>query len=275
MGTTVEQWSVALLNKLSDEVGHLVPDHDNNLDALQIWAQWEKGGIANDAKNNVLNTTEDGFGKFLTEPDGLPAYPTIEDGIAATAATLVQPQYSEIVKCLSDFAPTRDTLTAIQNSPWAASHYFYQLLNTNLEADFAQVEVSEDTLPEPAPKPPAPAPAPEPAPVPAPAPVPVPPGPGPVPAPAPKPSPGAAGSHTVVAIIGELFNRGYWLVTADGTIHSIGNLPKFEVAPNEAVPTEPIVAACTTPNQDGVWLTDAAGHVFSRGLAINYGNLPE
>ena len=144
MSTTVAEWGEAVLTALGKATDSDIKTDGDNLTAMCIWAQWEGGGINNTAKNNVLNTTEQGFGEEML--DGLPAYPTLVDGINATVATLTQRQYELVVRSLKDSELVSATLQAIQASPWSANHYYGRLTDTVYSEEFAAKDVSTDTL---------------------------------------------------------------------------------------------------------------------------------
>lgn len=145
MSTTVTEWGKAVLTALGKATDSDIKTDGDNLTAMCIWAQWEGGGINNTAKNNVLNTTEQGFSEEML--DGLPAYPTLVDGINATVATLVQRNFEPIVKAFQNQELVENTLMAIQLSAWSANHYYYKLTDTEYSEEFAVRAVSTDTLP--------------------------------------------------------------------------------------------------------------------------------
>lgn len=127
---TLNDWAQLLLAKLNINP----TTNQNSLNSLLIWAQGEGGSFNNTATNNVLNTTQKGSGYYVNQ--GLPAYQTLSEGINATAETLKQPQFSSILNGLKQNAPTSITLTAIQNSPWAQSHYGYKLADQSVSSSF-------------------------------------------------------------------------------------------------------------------------------------------
>jgi len=101
----------------------------NNINSLVSWGVAEGGGFGGGvpaeqaATNNVLNTSETGFGATLANGRTEPAYPTLQDGIQATAATLDNGNYVAILNDLQRSAPPSETLSAVVDSDWAASHY--------------------------------------------------------------------------------------------------------------------------------------------------------
>jgi len=106
-----------------------LPETSNNINSLVSWGVAEGGGFGGGvpadqaATNNVLNTSETGFGAILANNRTEPAYPTLQDGIQATAATLGNGNYGAILNDLQSSAPPSETLSAVVDSDWAASHY--------------------------------------------------------------------------------------------------------------------------------------------------------
>lgn len=86
-----------------------------NLDALTWWADSEGTPTS---WNNWLATTEAGYGGYTVNGAGVKAYPTLDDGVAATAATLAGGFYTRVVAAFR----AGDSLTAIWDavnaSPW-------------------------------------------------------------------------------------------------------------------------------------------------------------
>jgi hypothetical protein len=59
--------------------------------------------------------------------------------------------------------------------------------------------------------------------------------------------------------------RGYWLVTADGTVYERGSAPAYGSVTRRL--NRPIVGMTLTPTGRGYWLVAADGGVFSFGDA--------
>jgi hypothetical protein len=120
---TLRQWAQYLLQYMG------LPETSNNINSLVSWGVAEGGGFGGGvpadraATNNVLNTSETGFGATLANGRTEPAYPTLQDGIQATAATLGNGNYGAILNDLQSSAPPSETLSAVVDSDWAASHY--------------------------------------------------------------------------------------------------------------------------------------------------------
>lgn len=74
-------------------------------------------------RNNPLNSTMPGYNAIGTiDGDGVKNYPTYEDGMQATLATISLGYYTEIVAGLRANDPER-ALQGLINSPWAGSRY--------------------------------------------------------------------------------------------------------------------------------------------------------
>lgn len=106
------------------------PDTAVNLDALDWWAQSE--GTPS-WWNNWLATTEPGYGGRDVNSYGVKAYPTLDDGIAATAATLRGSAYFRVVQALRSGNSLTAIFDAVNASPWCygcqAGHYPVALYN--------------------------------------------------------------------------------------------------------------------------------------------------
>lgn len=78
----------------------------------------------------------------------------------------------------------------------------------------------------------------------------------------------------VVALLPTADDHGYWIVDANGVLTPFGDARA--IGPDALPPADlvsPIVGAAVTPNGLGVWLTNAAGEVFTIGRATSYGSL--
>lgn len=102
-------WRALVLDQLG------APTSDDNVRALQLWHQSE--GTPEDW-NNWLATTIDGHGGRIVNSAGVKQYPTVEDGVAATVATLRLSYYDLVVKHLQTGAALVDIFSAINQSPW-------------------------------------------------------------------------------------------------------------------------------------------------------------
>jgi len=117
------RWGQALLVALGN------PNPSQEMIGLTIeWSLSEDHGTDALSRNNPWNTTMCGYNMVgAINSDGacgVAHYATMDDGIAATVATLRQSNFTEVRQALlgSDVGAARE---AIWRSPWAASHYGY------------------------------------------------------------------------------------------------------------------------------------------------------
>lgn len=104
-------WRALLLGALS------APVTDINLEALEWWAESE-GMPA--WENNWLATTIDGYGGYPVNSAGVKAYPTVQDGVDATAATLQFSAYADVVRGLQQGNSLSTIWLAVNGSPWCS-----------------------------------------------------------------------------------------------------------------------------------------------------------
>lgn len=110
-GGTQGDWRVGLLEALGAPVNNL------NVDALEWWAASE--GMP-DWENNWLATTIGGYGGVVVNSAGVKRYPTVADGVAATAATLAYGAYANVVRALRTGTSLEEIWSAINSSPWCS-----------------------------------------------------------------------------------------------------------------------------------------------------------
>lgn len=122
MTFTTEQFALDLLNTIG------APASPSNVAFIERWANLEGGHWHNTATFNPLNTSlpEPGSVNFQTgQPGGgVQAYPDVATGEAASAATLLEPQYATVVQSLRQ-SDTSAAAQALVQSPWDAGHYNY------------------------------------------------------------------------------------------------------------------------------------------------------
>lgn len=104
-------WRGLLLEAISAPLSEL------NVSALQWWAESE-GMPA--WENNWLATTIDGFGGRVVNSAGVKAYPSVQEGVAATAATLRYGAYRNVVAAFQAGQSLVDIWSAINSSPWCS-----------------------------------------------------------------------------------------------------------------------------------------------------------
>jgi murein DD-endopeptidase MepM/ murein hydrolase activator NlpD len=101
------EWRRALLKTLN------MPDTQENLVFLGGWQRWEGGHTNNDASFNWLNTTKDAPGAVGSiNSVGVKKFATFKDGIQATAQTLYNGRYEDILNALASGDPFRASPTA-------------------------------------------------------------------------------------------------------------------------------------------------------------------
>jgi hypothetical protein len=77
-----------------------------------------------------------------------------------------------------------------------------------------------------------------------------------------------------VGIVATADGQGYWVVQADGGVHSYGDAEPLTSLPAGANgASTPIVAMARTYDGHGAWLVNTKGHVFELGDARSYGSL--
>ncbi|MDA8209194.1 MAG: peptidoglycan-binding protein [Actinomycetota bacterium] len=140
-----------------------------NLDALVAWQAAEN----TEAAFNPLATTEGWANATDFNSAGVKNYASLDDGLAATRATLTNGLYGSVISSFSMQQPAAVTGAAIDGSPWGTKNV------QGVVADVVADRTAYYLTPIGGGEAPAPSPAPSPAPVPDPSPVPeAPPAPG-------------------------------------------------------------------------------------------------
>jgi cell wall-associated NlpC family hydrolase len=92
---------------------------------FNAWAQAEGGGAA----NNPFNTTMPGYGATGTYNSvGVRNYATPQQGLDATAATLLNGKYGGIISALKQGKDARQMALALANSPWGTGALVLKVL---------------------------------------------------------------------------------------------------------------------------------------------------
>lgn len=110
---------------LLSELG--VPDTPANESALLTWFRFEQNPASPNAAYNPLNIQAGDFPHVSTSGTGQYDFASLADGVAQTAAFIRQPYYTDIVAALGRGDNAIGVLDAVQQSPWAESHYAGQL----------------------------------------------------------------------------------------------------------------------------------------------------
>jgi len=105
-----------------------LPRTSCNLSAVMAWERAEGGGFGNQAEFNPLNTNPGpGAGWPGYNADGAWAFPNAADGLLYTVRTLNNGDYGGILSALRAGNSAQAVCNAIMASPWAASHYGYDM----------------------------------------------------------------------------------------------------------------------------------------------------
>jgi cell wall-associated NlpC family hydrolase len=112
------QWKA----RIAAELGvNLTPEVSHFFDA---WKQAEGGSAA----NNPFNTTQNAPGATTYNSLGVRNYTSPDQGIAATAQTLQNGHYGNILAALKKGASARDMAQALANSPWGTGALVLKVL---------------------------------------------------------------------------------------------------------------------------------------------------
>ncbi|MHB2020016.1 MAG: hypothetical protein ACYCW6_24015, partial [Candidatus Xenobia bacterium] len=110
-------FGAALLQKIGAPV---TPD---NLKFLDAWQKAE-GGSA----DNPFNTTQNAPGATTFNSAGVKRYPSVQEGLNATAQTLTNGMYNNIVGALKQGNNAHGAAVALANSPWGTGSLVEQMV---------------------------------------------------------------------------------------------------------------------------------------------------
>jgi hypothetical protein len=85
----------------------------------------------------------------------------------------------------------------------------------------------------------------------------------------------------IIAAIPGGYNRGYWVVRLNGEIHSRGGAPVLcggslrNCSGFNTLNGKHVTAAAASPNGQGLWAVDSAGHVWTAGNTKSYGDVAD
>jgi hypothetical protein len=94
-----------------------------NLAAVQAWEAAEGGNWENSAAYNPLDTTQSEPGSRVMNSAGVRAYPSWQEGFAATLTTLGYPAYAGIRSALSAGDSAQAVAGAVAASPWGTGPF--------------------------------------------------------------------------------------------------------------------------------------------------------
>ena len=117
-----DDWRQAWAYDLCTRLGNPNPSAEI-IGFIVAWTIAEDGGNGAFARNNPLNTTQEGFNATHTiNGDGVKGYADYESGMNATIQTLSYAAYVEIVAGIQANDAER-AYNGLIASPWASSHY--------------------------------------------------------------------------------------------------------------------------------------------------------
>jgi hypothetical protein len=122
------QAAVGLIGSINQQAngGKAIPGTTDNVSLLARWMANEGGLWADNPLNTSLYSASYPH-EFTTngQDTGIPIFPNLASGIAATAATLLSnPSYGRILRVLrSGRASCAAFARAVIQSPWASGHY--------------------------------------------------------------------------------------------------------------------------------------------------------
>lgn len=114
-----QAWAYAVLAAIG------APGTDTNLASLWRWTQGEKPGGQPTQWNNPLNTTQDYTGGTSVNSAGVKAYPDLQAGAAATAQTLSNGYYPDVLANLKASKPYTQwgAASALQVRKWGTNNF--------------------------------------------------------------------------------------------------------------------------------------------------------
>lgn len=99
-----------------------------NMGAVTTWERYEGGGFGNQASYDPLNVNPGAGANWPGyNATGAWAFPDARTGFRYTVKTLNNGNYGGIISALRAGDSAQGVCNAIENSPWAASHYGYGL----------------------------------------------------------------------------------------------------------------------------------------------------
>lgn len=139
---TEQDWALDLIRRL------VVSPTLDNIRAVLAWVRAEGGHFHNAATYNPLNTSYDGFGGVSAFGTHIKAYPSYEDGMGATVATITRGLdaygYRAIVDALRAGNDGQAVLDAIDRSSWGTHHPLLQRVYDSLTGVTPPVATPDD-----------------------------------------------------------------------------------------------------------------------------------
>jgi hypothetical protein len=114
---TPASWAQALLASLGDQATA------ENIRAVTAWERAEGGHWSNTAAHNPLNTTQPEPGSWPVNGVGVQAYPSWNEGLGATVATLQNGRYGAVLSALRAGDCASCVAGAVGASPWGTGTF--------------------------------------------------------------------------------------------------------------------------------------------------------
>jgi hypothetical protein len=114
---TPTSWAEAFIGGLRD------PETSCNVAAVTAWEIAEGGNWANPAAYNPLNTTQYEPGAYSVNPDGVKAYPTWSEGLAANLTAITNGLYGPVLSALATGDNAQAVASAVAASPWGTEPF--------------------------------------------------------------------------------------------------------------------------------------------------------
>jgi hypothetical protein len=114
---TPATWALALLTSLGDQ------GTAENMRAVTAWERAEGGHWSNAAAHNPLNTTQPEPGSWPINGVGVQAFPSWNEGLAATVATLDNGRYGGVLSALRAGQCAACVAAAVGASPWGTGTF--------------------------------------------------------------------------------------------------------------------------------------------------------
>ena len=137
---TPQTWAQALLQRLGE------PVTPGNVRVIEEWEAREGGHWLNTARFNPLNTTQSEPGSSSINSVGVKAYTSWQEGLTATATTLKNGLYNNVLVALHK-NDQQAAIQAIRQSPWAGAHGYTTWVDAAGGKAYAQAHVSGGAIP--------------------------------------------------------------------------------------------------------------------------------
>jgi len=114
---TPQSWAQAFLQAIPEPVSSC------NLSAVEAWEQAEGGAWSDAAADNPLNTTQPEPGSWPVNADGVQAYPSWPQGLAANVTAITNGLYGGILAALRAGDSAQNVADQVAASDWGTSAF--------------------------------------------------------------------------------------------------------------------------------------------------------